>query len=82
MKTKEELDNIKSEIEKLGEECSELSDDELEEVTGGQIFIGAVLTVIGYNINDKVLNIAQQDTLDTESANRINKDHTADLIPY
>ena len=35
MKTKQELENIKEEIENLGTEMWELSDDELEQVTGG-----------------------------------------------
>ena len=35
MKTKEELENIKEEVKNLGAELQELSDDELEEVTGG-----------------------------------------------
>ena len=35
MKTKQELENIKEEIEKLNAELHELTDDELEQVTGG-----------------------------------------------
>ena len=35
MKTKQELENIKEEIEKLNSEMQELTDDELEQVTGG-----------------------------------------------
>ena len=36
MKTKQELENIKEEIEKLSAELHELTDDELEQVTGGR----------------------------------------------
>ena len=36
MKTKEELDEIKMEVENLGKKLNELTDDELNEVTGGQ----------------------------------------------
>ena len=35
MKTKQELENIKDEIEKLNAELHELTDEELEQVTGG-----------------------------------------------
>ena len=35
MKTKQELENIKEEIEKLSTELHELTDEELEQVTGG-----------------------------------------------
>ena len=35
MKTKQELENIKEEIEKLNAELHELTDEELEQVTGG-----------------------------------------------
>ena len=35
MKTKEELNTLKEEVEKLGEKLKELSEDEFKEVTGG-----------------------------------------------
>ena len=35
MKTKEELENIKERLEKLSAELHELTDEELEQVTGG-----------------------------------------------
>ncbi len=35
MKTKEELRTLKNEIESLGKKLSELTEDELKEVTGG-----------------------------------------------
>ena len=35
MKTKEELDEIKMEVENLGKKLNELTDEELNEVTGG-----------------------------------------------
>ena len=37
MKTKEELENIKERIEVLGKELQELTDEELEQITGGNI---------------------------------------------
>ena len=35
MKTKEELKQLKDEVEKLGLKLNELNEDELQEVTGG-----------------------------------------------
>ena len=35
MKTKEELNTIKEEVESLNEKLAELTDEELEQVTGG-----------------------------------------------
>ena len=35
MKTKQELENIKERLEKLSAELHELTDEELEQVTGG-----------------------------------------------
>ena len=35
MKTKEELNALKKEIEALNEKCRELTEEELKEVTGG-----------------------------------------------
>ena len=35
MKTKEELSALKNEVEALGKKLAELSDDELEQVAGG-----------------------------------------------
>ena len=35
MKTKEELDELKNEIDALRAKCEELTDEELEQVTGG-----------------------------------------------
>ena len=35
MKTKEELNTIKEEVEALNEKCRELTEEELKEVTGG-----------------------------------------------
>ena len=37
-KTKEELDQLKLEYESLVDKCKDLSDDELNEVTGGEAF--------------------------------------------
>ena len=37
MKTKQELENIKERLEKLNAELHELTDEELEQVTGGVI---------------------------------------------
>ena len=37
MKTKEELKQIKEEVETLGKKLKELSEDELKEVTGGVV---------------------------------------------
>ena len=54
MKSKEELNNIKNEIEKLGEECSELSDEELEEVTGG-IKGGNGVILVTKNLSEKAI---------------------------
>ena len=42
MKTKQELENIKEEIEKLNAELHELTDEELEQVTGGECKIKPV----------------------------------------
>ena len=39
MKTKEELNEIKEEIEKLDKKLHELTDEELEQVTGGGYYI-------------------------------------------
>ena len=36
MKTKQELENIKERLEKLNAELHELTDEELEQVTGGE----------------------------------------------
>ena len=36
MKTKQELENIKERLEKLSTELHELTDEELEQVTGGE----------------------------------------------
>lgn len=41
MKNKDELMNIKSEVEKLGKKLAELSSEELEFVTGGKRLIGS-----------------------------------------
>ena len=38
MKTKEELNALKEEVETLNKKLAELSEDELEQVTGGVIF--------------------------------------------
>ena len=37
MKNEKELENIKEEIEKLSTELHELTDEELEQVTGGRL---------------------------------------------
>ena len=37
MKTKEELNTLKNEVEALGKKLAELSDDELEQVAGGNM---------------------------------------------
>ena len=42
MKTQEELKTLKNEIESLGKKLSELSEDELKEVTGGRPWIGCI----------------------------------------
>lgn len=51
MKTKEELDALKEEIETVGEKIKELTEEELAQVTGGQdpkwiqLYIGATLSL-------------------------------------
>ena len=52
MKTKEELNELKEEVETLNEKLHELSDDELAQVSGGQripviLFPGAPPIYIG-----------------------------------
>ena len=42
MKTKEELNEIKEEIEKLDKKLHELTEEELEQVTGGKSGLGGV----------------------------------------
>ena len=37
MKTKEELNALKEEVENLSKKLAELSEDEMEEVTGGKV---------------------------------------------
>ena len=41
MKTKEELDALKEEINKVNEKICELTPEELEQVTGGGLAIGS-----------------------------------------
>ena len=50
MKTKEELDALKEEIEAINEKCRELTPEELEQVTGGfeQSIMGPI-TVAEYS---------------------------------
>ena len=38
MKTKEELDALKEEVEAMNKKLAELTEEELEQVTGGSIF--------------------------------------------
>ena len=38
MKTKEELNALKKEVENVSQKLAELSDDELKEVAGGQVY--------------------------------------------
>lgn len=42
MKTKEELDAIKEEYERLNEKLADLTEDELEQVTGGVVASGGL----------------------------------------
>ena len=46
MKNEKELENIKEEIKNLNTELRELSDDELEQVTGGNFFGGTSLLIM------------------------------------
>ena len=48
MKTKEELNEIKEEIEKLDKKLRELTDEELEQVTGGGYRPGVGVAVALY----------------------------------
>ena len=41
MKTKEELNALKEEVETLNKKLHELTDEELEQVTGGRIVLAA-----------------------------------------
>ena len=43
MKTKKELNEIKEEVEKLDTKLHELTEEELEQVTGGEIHISYVV---------------------------------------
>ena len=43
MKTKEELKALKNEVEELNKKLADLTDDELEQVTGGDDFIPIIL---------------------------------------
>ena len=58
MKTKEELNAIKEEVETVSKKLYELTDEELAQVTGGQdpkwitLFIPAALS-LGYSAVDK-----------------------------
>ena len=58
MKTKEELKQLKEEVEKLGKKLGELNEDELNEVTGGAIIFGSALRenlrINGGAINDGI----------------------------
>ena len=42
MKTKEELNALKEEIETVSRKPHELTDEELEQVTGGYNFVGSI----------------------------------------
>ena len=46
MKTKEELNELKEEVEALNKKLHELTDDELEQVTGGQVAAAKSATVL------------------------------------
>ena len=47
MKTKEELNALKEEVETVTEKCLELTPEELAQVTGGIAQCGAVAVAIG-----------------------------------
>ena len=59
MKTKEELNEIKEEVEKLDTKLHELTEEELEQVTGGNNGPGALpddgnkFVVVGGDLKDK-----------------------------
>lgn len=65
MKTKEELNVIKEEVESLNEKLVELNDEELEQVTGGVInspkFFSPLLRLLylGTNQNQEGANVGQ-----------------------
>ena len=46
MKTKEELNALKTEVEELNAKLSELSEEELDEVSGGFTFRGQVADIV------------------------------------
>lgn len=52
-KTKEELNKIKEEYDSLKRKINELSDEELKEVTGGDV---TSANVVGYNLNSNDFN--------------------------
>ena len=53
MKTKEELNALKEEVEILNKKLHELTEDELEQVTGGQTGINSQISAICIGISDK-----------------------------
>lgn len=53
MKTKEELNALKAEIEALNEKLSQLSEEELEQVTGGMKIVVIKTQNGSSNTNDK-----------------------------
>ena len=45
-KSKEELDKLKEEVETVNKKLSELTDEELEQVTGGQVIVAKVAAML------------------------------------
>ncbi|MBQ0143126.1 MAG: class IIb bacteriocin, lactobin A/cerein 7B family [Prevotellaceae bacterium] len=48
-KSKEELNKLKEEVESVNEKCRELTEEELEQVTGGVVHLGTTWVRITNN---------------------------------
>ena len=53
MKTKEELNALKEEVETLNKKLAELTEEELTQVTGGKTGINSQISAICIGISDK-----------------------------
>ena len=53
MKTKEELNALKEEVETLNKKLAELTEEELAQVTGGQTGINSQISAICFGVSDK-----------------------------
>ena len=73
MKSKEELNAIKEEVETLNKKLVELNDEELKQVTGGVvpiIFTSAIRNLMGSGVEyNSVSNNWKSDKLPTEPGN-------------